>query len=182
MIDMHKNNQTKVRTLKSEFLVPLELASVFEFFSDIQNLDKITPPWLRFRVLTAAAKVEKGSIIDYEMTIRGIPIRWQSEITSWNPPLRFVDVQRRGPYVMWIHQHIFRQVPVGTVVIDKVDYRVPGGLIEPLVHGALVGPDLSRIFAFRRDNLTELLKPSADPLWVRPKTTTALAGALGGVQ
>ena len=129
--------------LTSEVLLPRRLAEVFPFFADAGNLERLTPPWLRFRVLTPERiEMRPGAIIDYRLRLRGVPIRWRSEITAWEPPFRFVDEQRRGPYRLWIHEHRFEERAGQTLASDHVRYAVPGGR---LVHRILVRPDLERV-------------------------------------
>lgn len=94
-----------------------------------------------------------GTRLDYRLKLHGIPLRWQSEITLWEPPERFVDVQRRGPYRSWVHEHLFEEREQSTVVRDRVRYSVPGGA---LVNRFLVAPDLERVFAYRHRKLLEL--------------------------
>ena len=133
--------------------LPVPRERLFPFFADVTNLGAITPPFLRFEVLTPDVEVRAGAIIDYKLRIHGIPMRWQSEITVWEPPFRFVDEQRRGPYRRWHHEHRFEEKDGGTLCIDRVDYAVLGGaLIEKL----FVRRDVERIFAFRTAKLTEL--------------------------
>lgn len=150
----------RVFALHSTQWLPRRLEEVFGFFADARNLERITPSWLHFSVLTPAPiEMRAGALIDYRLRVRGIPLRWRSEITAWEPPLRFVDEQRRGPYRMWVHEHTFTQRDGGTEVGDRVTYAVPGGwLIERL----LVGPDVRRIFAHRRRVLTGLLGSGGD--------------------
>lgn len=95
-------------------------------------------------------------LLDYRLRIRGLPVRWQSQITEWNPPERFVDRQTRGPYRLWIHEHTFVEADAGTMVGDDVRYSVPGGA---LVNRFLVAPDLERIFDYRRRVLRSLFNP-----------------------
>ena len=90
-------------SIHTEIVLPCSRERVFSFFSDPHNLEIITPEWLRFRVLSRGIEMKLGSFIDYRLRLRGIPIRWQSEITTWNPPYCFVDQQCRGPYTEWIH-------------------------------------------------------------------------------
>ena len=131
---------------------PLE--KVFAFFSNAHNLAEITPPWLRFEVLTPASiEMSPGTLIDYRLKLRGIPIRWQSEITEWNPPHAFVDIQRRGPYRLWRHTHTFRETKDGVVVGDSVEYAVWG---NALVNRFFVRPDIKKIFAYRTAQLNEI--------------------------
>jgi ligand-binding SRPBCC domain-containing protein len=145
-----------VRTtlFKSELVVPRERAEVFEFFSNAENLEALTPPWVRFRILTECPiTMRKGCLIDYRLRVRGIPVRWRTEITTWEPPFRFVDEQQRGPYRCWIHEHMFEEHPDGTLVIDRVNYAVWGGRI---IDRLFVRRDVESIFAFRRQKLLEI--------------------------
>jgi ligand-binding SRPBCC domain-containing protein len=106
--------------LDSEIRVPGQLDDVFAFFSDALNLERLTPPWLRFRVVTPPPiAMERGATIDYKLRVRGIPLRWTSEIDAWEPPHRFADRQRRGPYALWVHEHTFEQVGGETLVRDR---------------------------------------------------------------
>jgi ligand-binding SRPBCC domain-containing protein len=128
-----------------------EIADVFAFFSDASNLNLITPEWIRFRIQTPMPVVMKrGLLLDYGLRLRGIPVRWQSEISVWEPPYRFVDRQRKGPYRRWVHEHVFQSKGGGTNVIDRVDYAVPGGR---LVHRFFVKGDVTSIFQYRRSKL-----------------------------
>lgn len=127
--------------------VPLDIESVFGFFSDTANLELLTPGWLRFEILTLLPiEMLHGARIDYRLRLRGIPIRWQSEITAWEPPTRFVDQQWKGPYRLWVHEHRFEAAGEGTIVTDEVTYAVPG---SALVNWLFVRPDLDRIFDHR---------------------------------
>ncbi len=96
-----------------------------------------------------------GTLIDYKLRLRGIPVRWQTEITAWEPPVRFVDEQKRGPYQQWIHEHRFEEKDGGTLCHDHVRYAVLGGAI---VNKFLVRRDVETIFEFRRKKLLELFK------------------------
>ena len=137
--------------LTREQLVPLQREEVFEFFSEAHNLQELTPPWLNFEILTPQpVEMRAGRLIDYKLRLRMVPVRWQSEITVWQPPFRFVDRQRKGPYRLWVHTHTFEDMAGGTLVTDVVDYAVPGG---ELVERLLVRPDLERIFDFRARQL-----------------------------
>ncbi len=143
--------------LRKTIWLPQSRATVFEFFSNPGNLDRLTPPWLNFAILTPAMKqITPGALLDYKLRIRGIPIRWQSEIAVWEPPHRFVDRQIKGPYSLWIHEHTFEERANGTLVGDNVEYGVHGGII---VNKVLVAPDLERIFNYRHKILEELFNP-----------------------
>jgi len=142
-------------TLTARTLVRRPLPDVFAFFADCRNLEALTPPELRFRILTPDAhEVREGLRIDYQLRIWGIPFQWQSLISAWEPGRRFVDEQTRGPYRRWHHEHRFEAAGDGTIVTDQVDYSVPGGAIAHLV----VRPQLMRIFRYRAERLAELLE------------------------
>lgn len=129
------------------------LDEVFAFFADARNLEQLTPPWLRFHILTPTpVRMEEGTRVDYRIRLHGFPIRWRSEIVVWEPPDRFVDRQLRGPYRTWIHEHSFEAHGDRTLVTDRVDYEVPGG---ELVRRFLVEPDLRRIFDYRHQRLVD---------------------------
>jgi ligand-binding SRPBCC domain-containing protein len=127
---------------------------VFPFFADAGNLERITPPWLRFRIVAAPQRLDLGSLIDYRLRVRGVPVRWRTEITAWEPPHRFVDDQVRGPYRWWRHEHLFEDVDGGTRAVDRVDYAPPGGRVA---NRLLVQRDLERIFAYRQEVLRDVL-------------------------
>jgi ligand-binding SRPBCC domain-containing protein len=152
----------RIRTLQAELWLPRPIDEVFAFFADADNLDAITPPWLRFQTLTPRPIVmAAGTRIDHRLRLRGLPVRWQSEITAWERPHRFVDEQRRGPYRRWVHEHTFREQDGGTLVRDRVEYAVPGWFLEPLLNRWLVGPDLRKVFAYRQKRMRELLAPGS---------------------
>jgi ligand-binding SRPBCC domain-containing protein len=145
-----------VGTLVRELWLPRAPDDVFQFFADAFNLEAITPPWPRFRILTPAPiEMREGTQIEYRLRFRRVPVRWRSEITAWDPPDRFVDEQRRGPYRHWIHEHTFEGRDGGTLVRDHVDYAVAGG---ELLERAFVARDLDRIFDYRSATLRELLE------------------------
>jgi len=145
----------KTYQLQTELWLPRDRPQVFRFFADANNLEKITPPWLHFRITTVGPiDMGKGTLIDYRLRLHGVPINWRTEITCWDPPERFVDEQRRGPYRLWVHEHNFTEVDGGTRVVDTVEYAVRlGGLVQKF----LVSPDLEKIFAYRKQQLVKLL-------------------------
>ena len=137
--------------------VPLAIERVFPFFYDVLNLQRITPPQLDFEVLTPLPiEIKKGTKVDYRLRLFRIPFAWRSEITHWEPPLKFVDEQVRGPYARWAHTHTFRVKGEGTVIEDKVTYRLPfwplGEIAYPLVRA-----QLKRIFLYRQRMIGQLL-------------------------
>jgi ligand-binding SRPBCC domain-containing protein len=133
----------------SELWLPRPRDEVFQFFSDAANLEAVTPPWLNFEILTPAIVVRPGARIDYRLRLYGFPLKWQSEITRWQPPQLFVDEQRRGPYRRWVHTHSFVEERGGTRVLDRVEFEVPFRWLT----GRLVMRDVRRIFAFRTQAL-----------------------------
>jgi len=129
---------------------PLE--EVFAFFAEAANLERLTPPWLRFCLLgDGAVEMGVGVRIDYRLHVHGVPIRWTSRIEEWEAGRMFVDRQLRGPYRLWHHRHTFSADGEGTVVADEVTYALPLGRVGNLAHPLFVRRDLERIFAFRRE-------------------------------
>jgi ligand-binding SRPBCC domain-containing protein len=137
--------------LNCEQWLPRPRDEVFEFFADARRLQDLTPPFLDFHVVTPTPiDLHCGAKIDYRLRLHGIPIRWQSEISEWIPPLQFVDRQLKGPYRIWKHTHSFEERDGGTLVRDRVDYAVLGGR---LINWLLVQKDLLRIFTYRQQQL-----------------------------
>ena len=144
-------------TLRTEFILPYPVGEVFDFFSEAENLERITPPELGFSILTPRpVKIREGTLIDYRLRLFGLPFRWQSRISTWQPPFVFVDEQTRGPYREWIHTHRFSETDAGTVVSDDVLYSLPLSPLGDLAY-PLVRRQLGRIFAFREERIRELL-------------------------
>ncbi len=138
---------------RSELWLPRQAEEVFAFFSDARNLQAITPDWLNFEVVTTGSiQMRPGTIIDYRLRLHGIPLRWKTEITAWEPPHRFVDEQRQGPYKLWVHEHRFEPRDGGTLTTDVVRYAVAGG---KLIDWLFVRRDVQRIFEYRRAKLLE---------------------------
>ncbi len=143
----------KTFTLTNELWLPHQPQDVFPFFADAFNLERLTPPSLGFRVLTPPPiEMKVGTLIDYRVRLRGVPMRWQSEITEWEPPHRFADEQLRGPYRQWIHEHTFTAQDGGTIAKDTVRYAVLGGAI---VQRLFVASELKHIFQYRNAALKD---------------------------
>jgi len=143
----------RIYLLRASTTVPCGIAEVFAFHADAANLQVLTPPWLDFHILSPSPiEMRPGALIEYRLRLRGFPIRWLTEMTAWEPPRRFVDEQRRGPYRLWVHEHRFHEVEGGTRIDDSVRYAVPFG---SLVHSWAVGPDVRRIFTYRHERLLE---------------------------
>lgn len=138
-------------------VVPVPIEAAFAFFAEARNLERITPPWLRFRILEAPAALQRGSRLRYRLRLFGIPIAWRTEIVEWSPPHRFVDVQRRGPFRLWEHTHELTAVPGGTEVRDCVRYRLFLGPLGALVARLLVRGWVESIFAYRAEVLPALV-------------------------
>lgn len=150
---------TRPYLLATRLFVARDLETTFAFFADAGNLQRLTPPWLDFAILTPQPiPMGGGTIIDYRIRVRGVPVRWRTEIAEWHPPYRFVDRQVRGPYRLWHHTHTFTEVEGGTLVEDAVRYRPLGGA---LVHGLFVRRDLDRIFRFRQEQILSLFGVAA---------------------
>ena len=137
----------RVHEFKTELWLPIPPEELFPLFADAANLDSITPSWLHFRIVTPLPIVmREGTLIDYRLRMRGLPLRWRTLIKEWQPPHRFVDEQIRGPYRQWIHEHTFELRDGRTLARDVVRYAVP---FDFLTHRWLVRPDIEKIFAYR---------------------------------
>lgn len=148
----------RTHDLYREQLIPRPLDEVFGFFAEAGNLERITPPWLGFSLVTPEpVEMRRGTLIEYRLRLHRVPLRWITRIERWEPGRAFEDVQVKGPYRLWHHRHGFRAVGGGTLVQDHVRYALPLGRLGELAHAAIVERDLARIFAFRHSAVKELL-------------------------
>ena len=141
----------RVHLLRREQVLPGPPEEVFPFFADARNLEAITPPLLRFEVVTPAPiAMGAGTLIQYRLRLHGIPVSWLTAIQAWDPPHRFVDVQVRGPYALWHHTHTFADRGDGTTLMrDEVRYAIGFGPLGALAHRLFVARDVAAIFDFR---------------------------------
>ena len=149
-----------IHTLRREQALDADIDTVFAFFADPLNLEAITPPLLRFAVVTPAPiAMGVGTFIQYRLRLHGVPVRWDTLIQEWEPPLRFVDVQVRGPYRLWHHTHELVALDGGraTLMRDTVRYAVGFGALGEVARRALVLRDLEAIFAFRAERVPALV-------------------------
>lgn len=146
----------KTYTLARTQWIPRPVEAAFDFFSRASNLQSITPPWLNFHITEAPAELRAGALLRYKLRVHGIPIRWTTEITNWNPPYGFVDEQLSGPYALWHHEHTFVAEKGGTRIEDTVTYALPFGPFGRMGHW-IVRNDLKQIFDYRSQKIRELL-------------------------
>jgi len=145
-----------VHLLRTTARIERPVDEVFEFFAAAENLERITPPSLRFRIVTPLPlEMRVGALIDYRLRLNGVPFSWRTEITEWNPPHAFTDSQLRGPYHTWIHRHTFEADGKATIMVDEVRHRLPlwpfGEVALPLVRR-----QLRSIFTYRTSALEKI--------------------------
>jgi ligand-binding SRPBCC domain-containing protein len=140
-------------------LIERPLVEVFPFFADAFNLERITPPFLHFKVLTPPPiEMESGALLDYQIRLYGLPMRWRTIIEEFTPGVRFVDRQLKGPYKLWHHTHTFHETNDGTVMTDLVRYQIAYGQLGALARRMLVERTLERIFDYRYRVIGEIFE------------------------
>ena len=158
----------KIHRLEREQWLPASLERVFDFFADAANLQALTPPWLGFRILSPLPiAMRSGARIEYRIALAGVPLRWRTCITRWEPGIRFVDEQERGPYALWEHTHGFERCGDGVLMGDTVRYALPLGALGRVAHGLAVRSALAAIFDYRFARIRERF-PCGDAVLRRP--------------
>jgi ligand-binding SRPBCC domain-containing protein len=148
----------KLYTITTQLIIQRPLPEVFSFFSKPENLALLTPEHLGFMILTPSpVEMRRGAIIDYTIQQMGIPIRWRSIITAYEPPYQFVDEQLKGPYSFWHHTHTFSESDDGTLIHDVVRYSMPFGVFGRIAHRLFVRRRLEQIFQYRSQIIDKLL-------------------------
>jgi len=141
-------------TFESTTILNERIDKVFDFFCNAENLQKLTPDSLNFKIKSELPiKMEKGALIDYRINLYGIPVNWKTEITEWEPPYKFEDTQLKGPYKLWKHQHIFKEVGNKTEMTDIVDYNPKGWPFNTLLNKLFVRKEVEKIFQFREQKI-----------------------------
>ena len=148
----------KTYNIKFEQFIDLPIEDVFNFFSRPENLSLITPPRLKFDILTPSPiQMKEGQLIDYSLTIMYfMKLHWRTLITNYNHPHKFIDQQIKGPYSLWHHTHIFQEKNGGTLIQDEVTYAITFGLIGRLIHAIYIKYDLRSIFKYRHKILNKI--------------------------
>jgi ligand-binding SRPBCC domain-containing protein len=151
--------------LRRSLTIERNIDEVFEFFSKAENLERITPPHLNFKILTPKPiAMGEGTIIDYQLSLYKVPFKWKTLIRSWNPPHEFIDEQLKGPYTSWVHLHRFEQIDTNaTLMTDYVQYSIFGGKLAHF----LVKRDVEKIFSYRNNQILKIfpnltIKETAD--------------------
>jgi uncharacterized protein len=144
-------------TFHAQQYVPHQLDEVFEFFSKAENLQELTPAWLHFQIFSVdPTPIRRGTLIRYSLRWRVFPIHWTTEIIEWDPPHRFVDIQLKGPYKLWHHEHRFVAEGSGARIFDEVQYMLPFGPFGWIAHQVKVRKDVESIFAYRKTAVARL--------------------------
>lgn len=151
---------TYEKFFQAEQIIERPIAEVFDFFSKAENLQKITPPLLNFKILTPTPiAMGPGTLIEYQLKVRGLPMRWLTRIDSWQPPFSFSDVQLKGPYKLWHHTHEFEALSENrTFMRDKIRYEVPLGPLGLIANLLIVRKDIENIFLFRKSEIDRIFK------------------------
>jgi ligand-binding SRPBCC domain-containing protein len=149
----------KIHVLERTQIVRRPVAETFRFFSDPHNLQRLTPAFLKFRFLETPPEVmQAGTAIDYQIRLYGVPVHWRTRIEIVEPPTKFVDVQEKGPYALWRHSHMFKDVGGGaTEMKDRVEYALPLGPLGEIAYHLFVARSLAQIFEYRERELAAIM-------------------------
>lgn len=151
-----KDIQSGQSCFTTQQYLPYPIEKVFDFFAEAKNLEEITPKTLNFKIRSMSTeKIQQNTLIQYDLKIHGLRAKWLTKIESWKPPFEFVDTQLKGPYTKWHHIHSFEKMGDGTLISDRIIYKIPMGFLGRLIVGALVQGDIETIFSYRRQIIAE---------------------------
>ena len=151
-----------MHVLEREVVIPAPRDEVFAFFSDASRLKDITPSWVGFEDVTAPGPLSSGSHVVHRIRWFRIPLKWTTVIESFDPPNSFVDVQVKGPYRSWRHEHTFEERGEQTLMRDVVQYELPFGILGSAAHRLVVARQLKRIFDYRGRRIRRLFAKKAE--------------------
>jgi ligand-binding SRPBCC domain-containing protein len=146
--------------LYNKQFLPIDIKLAWEFFSSPKNLSKITPSYMDFQITSELPEeMYEGMIITYTVKpVAGIPVNWVTEISHTRKPYFFIDTQLSGPYKLWHHQHLFKEVKNGIEMEDIVHYKLPFGILGNIANFLFVKKQLEGIFNYRQNILSEIFK------------------------
>jgi ligand-binding SRPBCC domain-containing protein len=153
-----------IYTLEVEQFIKTDIKNAWDFFSNPENLSKITPEYMGFKITSAkSVKMYQGQIITYKIGILPfLKSNWVTEITHVKEGLYFVDEQRSGPYKIWHHEHFFNEKEGGVLMMDKVSFALPFGFLGKIAFAVFIKKELKKIFNFRFIKLEELFNKKTD--------------------
>ena len=154
---MNTSESQEEHELVREQFLRLDQEVAFNFFRDPQNLDRITPPWMGFKIAgPVPSEIKRDTRIEYRLKLFGVPLSWRTHITHWDPPYAFVDSQEHGPYKSWEHLHTLQPIGDGVLMRDRVRYRVPFQPLSRPIHTMFIRPTLERIFNYRYSAISRM--------------------------
>src|SRR3954469_16737237 len=135
-----------------ESLIKAQPERVFAFHELPDALARLTPPWEKARVISAAPDLRAGSTAVVETKLFGLfPVRWVAEHTLYDPPRMFEDVQTSGPFRRWRHRHIIKPHEEGALLRDEIEYAPPLIFLGRMTAPLLIEPGLRRLFDYRHE-------------------------------
>jgi len=157
LLDLCAPLKSGQQEMVSEIWLPKKVSEVFPFFTDEKNLERLTPDFLNFHVVKKSTDtIQEGTLIDYRLKLRGVSLKWRTLIENWEPDKKFVDRQIKGPYRLWHHTHEFEEIAGGTLMRDRVLYKLPMGRLGQLFSGPFVKADVTKIFSFRKKTIAQI--------------------------
>ena len=154
-----KESPTKYFRFRQYQFVAKPIEEVFKFFAEAKNLERITPSQLSFKIDSQSTEeIQEGTNFVYRLKIHGVPAKWKTNITNWNPPYEFVDWQQKGPYRVWYHNHLFVETESGTLLIDEVKFVLPFRWISNILVSWFIKLDVKSIFKYRYEYIRDYYK------------------------
>ena len=151
---------------------------VFDWFERKGSFRRLMPPWEVAEEVRADETLEDGAQRIFRFPMGPIKMTWVAEHLGYQPPEKFEDIMKKGPFRSWHHVHRFIEKDGGTVVHDEVDYKLPMGVLGRIFGSRNVRNRLNRMFRARENRLIRDLERHSDFKHLDRKRIL-LAGASG---
>lgn len=98
---------------------------------------------------TTSGLIGLHETVTWQATHFGVRQKFTSKITAFDRPFHFRDEQQKGPFRLFAHDHIFSELPDGTLMKDVLRFQSPAGILGTLADRIVLTRYLTRFLMKR---------------------------------